>query len=139
MMSIRKIGFIFLLITTLAFSTEKKNSPEIMVSRLKKHVSFLASDELQGRQTGSAGDSLAAEYIRNNLIDCGLIPLFEKGFERFRVTDKIIYGPQNKLTINTTSPTNLNLILHHLPFHKIIYLQVKFFLPGMALKSRKTP
>lgn len=100
MMSIRKIGFIFLLITTLAFSTEKKNSPEIMVSRLKKHVSFLASDELQGRQTGSAGDSLAAEYIRNNLIDCGLIPLFEKGFERFRVTDKIIYGPQNKLTIN---------------------------------------
>ena len=32
-----------------------------------------------------------------------MIPLFSQGFERFRVTDKIIYRPANKLTINEIS------------------------------------
>ena len=70
---------------------------------MNKNISYLSSDELQGRLTGSAGDSLAAEYIRASLKKSGLIPLFNQGFERFRVTDKIIYGPANKLTINEIS------------------------------------
>jgi len=103
MISIHKIGFIFLLITAFAFSKEKKDSPELRASRLTDHVRFLASDQLQGRLTGSAGDSLAAEYVRSVLIKEGLTPLFDKGYERYRVTDKIIYGPQNKLSVNDTS------------------------------------
>ena len=100
MISIHKIGFICLVLITMAFSKEKKKSPEILASQLNTYVSFLASDQLQGRLTGSPGDSLAAEYIRNILIECRLIPLFENGFERFRVTDKIIFGPGNKLKVN---------------------------------------
>jgi len=103
MISIRTVGFIFLVMITMAFSKEKKPSSDKMVSRFRKHVSFLASDQLQGRLTGSDGDSLAAEYIRRALIKDGLTPLFDKGFERYRVTDKIIYGPDNKLIINDVS------------------------------------
>lgn len=103
MISIRTVGFIFLVMITMAFSKEKKPSSDKMVSRFRKHVSFLASDQLQGRLTGSDGDSLAAEYIRSTLIKDGLTPLFDKGFERYRVTDKIIYGPDNKLIINDVS------------------------------------
>ena len=33
------------------------------MQRLKSHVSYLASDELQGRQTGSPGELLSATYI----------------------------------------------------------------------------
>ena len=103
MISIRKMGFICLVLITMAFSKEKKKSPEFIASQLNTYVSFLSSDQLQGRLTGSTGDSLAAEYIRNILINCRLTPLFENGFERFRVTDKIIYGPGNKLIVNENS------------------------------------
>jgi aminopeptidase YwaD len=98
-----KIGFILIIVIAVSFSKEKKRSPEVTINELKKHISYLASDELKGRLTGSEGDSLAAEYIRRELNRSGLIPLYAKGFQRFRVTDKIINGPSNSLTINGTS------------------------------------
>jgi aminopeptidase YwaD len=98
-----KIGFILIILIATSFSKEKKRSPEVTINELKKHISYLASDELKGRLTGSEGDSLAAEYIRRELNRSGLIPLYAKGFQRFRVTDKIINGPSNSLTINGTS------------------------------------
>jgi aminopeptidase YwaD len=98
-----KIGFILIILIATSFSKEKKRSPEVTINELKKHISYLASDELKGRLTGSEGDSLAAEYIRRELNRSGLIPLYAKGFQRFRVTDKIINGPSNSLAINGTS------------------------------------
>lgn len=56
---------------------------EVTVNELKDHISYLASDSLGGRETGSAGDSLAAEYIRKELVSCGFIPLTGDGFQRF--------------------------------------------------------
>jgi Zn-dependent M28 family amino/carboxypeptidase len=55
---------------------------------------------LKGRLTGSEGDSLSAEYIRKELKASGLVPLYSNGFQRFRVTDKIILGAANELTVN---------------------------------------
>jgi len=95
-----KIGFAIVVFITISFSKEKKGSSGITVNELKKHVSYLASDALKGRLTGSEGDSLAAVYIRTSLSESGLIPLYDKGFQRFRVTDKIINGPSNNLIIN---------------------------------------
>ena len=89
--------FILLVLLTLSFSNEKKRSPEITVNELKLHVSYLASDELKGRLTGSNGDSLAAEYIRKELKKSGLKPHLNRGLQQFRVTDKVITGPENKL------------------------------------------
>ena len=92
-----KALFILMVLLTLSFSNEKKKTHEVSVDELKQHVSYLASDELKGRLTGSSGDSLAAEYIRKELKKYGLKPLFNKGFQQFRVTDKVITGPENKL------------------------------------------
>jgi len=39
---------------------------------LKKSISYLASDELKGRLTGSEGEAKAAEFISKNLKDLGL-------------------------------------------------------------------
>ena len=55
---------------------------------------------MKGRLTGSEGDSLSAEYIRKELKASGLVPLYSNGFQRFRVTDKIILGAANELTVN---------------------------------------
>ncbi len=99
----RKFGIVLLSLIAFAFAKEKIKSPEITVDELKKHVSYLASDDLKGRRTGTEGDSLAAEYIRGELTKVGFVPLYEKGFQRFRVTDKIIPGPANSLILNRAS------------------------------------
>lgn len=52
---------------------------EIRLENLKKDVSFLASEALQGRLTGSEGEKLAAEYIAERFKSLGLQPLAEDG------------------------------------------------------------
>ncbi len=42
------------------------------VERLREHVSYLASDKLEGRRTGSAGATAAAEYIAREFARVGL-------------------------------------------------------------------
>ncbi len=42
------------------------------VERLRAHVSYLASDKLEGRRTGSAGATLAAEYVAQEFARAGL-------------------------------------------------------------------
>ena len=98
-----RIAFVLMVLVTISFSKDKKRSPEVTVGELKMHISYLSSDKLKGRLTGSEGDSLAAEYIRRDLKASGFDHLYKKGFQRFRVTDKIIYGTNNFLTLNGTS------------------------------------
>jgi hypothetical protein len=45
---------------------------------LKRHASFLASDELGGRYTGSPGQQRAAQYIAKHFESLGLAPLGDK-------------------------------------------------------------
>jgi len=99
----KKIAFILLVFITFSFTKGRIKSPEVTVDELKKHVSYLASEELKGRRTGTEGDSLAAEYIRTDLKGNGLIPLAGEGFQRYRVTDKIILGPSNSLIVSGTA------------------------------------
>ncbi len=94
---------VLFIVASFGFATAQKNikTPEVTGNELKQHISYLASDQLKGRKTGMEGDSLAAEYLRKNLLADGLTPLSENGFQHFRVTDKIIYGPANSLTVNS--------------------------------------
>lgn len=59
---------------------------------LRNHIRYLASDSLKGRMTGSSGDSLAAEYIRNDLASNGLVPLIDDGWQRFALTTSVTVG-----------------------------------------------
>ncbi|MFH1853285.1 MAG: M20/M25/M40 family metallo-hydrolase [Candidatus Neomarinimicrobiota bacterium] len=66
--------------------------------RLQEHVTYLASDALQGRKPGSAGDKLAAEYIRRQFDAAGLEPLAQAGFQPFQVVTALTPGANNYLT-----------------------------------------
>ena len=44
-------------------------------SRTKAHVEFLASDRLEGREAGTAGERLAGDYIAAQLAKFGAKPL----------------------------------------------------------------
>ncbi len=43
--------------------------------QLKKHLTYLASDSLKGRDTGSEGQKLAALYVAKQFTDYGLTPI----------------------------------------------------------------
>jgi len=80
-----------------------KGYRKITSVELRNHVKYLASDTLRGRMTGSPGDSIAAEYIKNELVSYGFIPLFGDGFQRFKVVSNLVAGPENSISVNETN------------------------------------
>jgi len=75
---------------------------EVTVKELTDEIKYLSSDELVGRLTGSPGDSLAAVYIEKKLASDGFVPVEGDGFQRYKVTKKIVPGPGNALSVNGT-------------------------------------
>jgi hypothetical protein len=67
-----KFIYITLLLSLPFFSTSQEDfSPTL----LNKHISYLASDQLEGRLTGSQGEKLASEYISAQLKTLELTPV----------------------------------------------------------------
>lgn len=81
-----------------------QTNPDVTVSELKEHIYFLASDSLKGRKPGTDGGKIAAEYIRDQLIESGLNPMGEDGFQYFSVTTSVEPGDNNKLSISGIGP-----------------------------------
>lgn len=63
---------------------------------LKKHLTILASDSLEGRNTGDKGQKLAADYIQATLTALGLKP-FPQQFDLYRK------NKTGKMMLNTTA------------------------------------
>lgn len=68
----------FRLVTAaLAFALVAATAPvpdQLAADRLRAHVQFLASDELEGRDTGSRGHAIAAQYVASQFTALGLKP-----------------------------------------------------------------
>ncbi|MCJ7447873.1 MAG: M28 family peptidase [Bacteroidales bacterium] len=73
---------------------------EVTVKELHDHIEYLSSDSLKGRLAGSSGDSLAAEYIKHELLSYGFIPLPGDGLQRFSVTSRLVAGKENIMTLD---------------------------------------
>src|SRR3989442_10219781 len=48
--------------------------PQIDKEKIRAHVKYLSSDELEGRGTGQRGGDMAADYIRKQFASYGLKP-----------------------------------------------------------------
>jgi aminopeptidase YwaD len=92
-----------ILIITILFSCN--GYCQVTIQELQEHIKYLSSDSLKGRLTGSSGDSLAAEYIRSKLLSYGLTPLSGDGFQKFKVTKRVLPGKSNSLSVNTLKYT----------------------------------
>ncbi|CAG5008164.1 hypothetical protein DYBT9275_04207 [Dyadobacter sp. CECT 9275] len=68
---------IFLSISGLAYSQDDavKYANTITAEDLKKHLTIIASDSLEGRDTGSPGQKKAAEYVTKYFKEYGLTPI----------------------------------------------------------------
>ena len=92
------IAFVFILALTSCAGTSR--NPKITHDELVQLTTKLTSDEFAGRGTGTAGDSLAALYIRKELRKAKLDPFIGDGLQKFRVTVSAQMGEANRLNIN---------------------------------------
>lgn len=78
---------------------ETVSNPEITAAELRRHISYLASEELEGRGSGTRGADLAATYLADRFSAAGLQPAGEKGgfFQEFPVFTGVRLGKGNRL------------------------------------------
>ncbi len=76
-----KLIFYFLLILITSGLSSFLNA-QISEKKLKKHIYFLSSDKMKGRQTGSKEVQKAGNYIKKEFKKYGLIPKGENGFRQ---------------------------------------------------------
>src|SRR6188474_1635069 len=94
MNSIRAV-FVFLSFFLVQISfAQKKKAPKLSkadnatVTNLQAHISYLASDKLEGRRAGTNGEKLASEYISQKFQEIGLQPKGSDGFfQSFEIYD----------------------------------------------------
>lgn len=76
-------------------------SQNAVKDQLSAHVYYLADDKLEGRQTGSAGEKIAMNYIANFYKQYGLIPKGETAFiQPFTFTKGKSLQGENYFSIN---------------------------------------
>jgi hypothetical protein len=70
-----------------AAASKYGNTDGVTATQLKEHLTFIASDELEGRDTPSRGLDIAAMYIAQHLRGLGIQPAGRRGkllFKDFR-------------------------------------------------------
>ncbi|MFN4146268.1 MAG: M20/M25/M40 family metallo-hydrolase [Runella sp.] len=76
----KKQLLILLLLGGYSVFSQKETLPS--VKNIEKHISFLASDELRGRGTGTADERKAAQYLADYFQQLGLQPKGTNGYEQ---------------------------------------------------------
>lgn len=73
------------------------SSPEITADEIKAHVKYLASDELEGRGSGTVGNTKAAEYLAERFREYGLKPAGANGtfYQPFEFVSAVKAGANN--------------------------------------------
>lgn len=90
--------FIILFAALTACSTSE--NPQKVIGNFRNHVEYLASDELEGRETGTEGERKAAAYIEDQFRKIGLDPKGTSGFyQEFDFLAGKTFG-DNKLIID---------------------------------------
>jgi hypothetical protein len=95
-----------------SFAQQPTAQPELSVARLQQHISYLASDALDGRRTGTQGANDAAHYIAGEFSRLGLRPAIQRAgasrrlsvamtqyLQSFPYVAGVTLGPGNMLSL----------------------------------------
>ena len=81
----KKIALSILLLAFSNFLLIAQNKE--VIDKMKEEVNYLASDKLEGRETGTASEKLAARYIRDKFKEYNVLPKGTDGyFQYFEAT-----------------------------------------------------
>ena len=83
----KKVIIIILFFPMVLFGQNNlKYAETIKVEDLEKHLIILASDSMEGRETGKKGQKMAADYIMNHFKNIGIPPYKKKSYyQKFKV------------------------------------------------------
>ncbi len=82
-----------------ARESSRTTQPDCSARDILRHVDYLCSPELKGRQTGTTGEQLATAYVAAYLDQLGLSPAGDDGawYQPFRFTSGVNLGQDNRL------------------------------------------
>lgn len=95
----RNISFLVLLLFIIQACSGNNESTSgnsaITANEIEAHIRFLASDSLKGREAGSPGEAIAANYLADRFRDYGLEPAGEEDtyFQDFTINKAAINNP----------------------------------------------
>ena len=87
---ILSVAFLSLALGASSLAYADKKDDKKAAKRIKADITYLASDELEGRRTSTAGEALAADYIENRYKELGIAPF--KG--KYRYPFHFVYGKE---------------------------------------------
>jgi len=111
-LNIPKITLITAFAVFFATLQAQKPADAARINRLTNDVTYLASDALEGRQTGSPGEKLSADYIVGQMQAAGLKPMKNEWFQTFEIIKLRIAKPQTVLAFMSPSGEAMQLKLN---------------------------
>ena len=104
----KNLLLIVLIIPALSFAQTRKQrkaqakADTLTITNLRTHIQWLASDKLEGRRTGTAGELLAMQYIAVQFEKTGLTPKGTNGFiQEFEINEgKQLAETDNFFSVN---------------------------------------
>ena len=84
------LSFIFIhIFFSLSLSQKLRKTDREIVAELQADVNYLSNDKLEGRRSGTAGETLASDYIIEDFAKAGLKPMGDSGtwLQRFEIYD----------------------------------------------------
>ncbi|HEX7906344.1 MAG TPA: M20/M25/M40 family metallo-hydrolase [Chitinophagaceae bacterium] len=95
--------FLLLLLIFSACTSQQKTvkTDTLLLDNLRAHVQYLADDKLEGRRTGTEGETLAMKYIESEFKKIGLVPKGTEDYSQsFEVNDGKKIDDVTELFIN---------------------------------------
>ena len=90
-----------LLLVSAVSAQKMKKEDRLTLANLKKHISYLADDKLEGRRAGTPGEKLAMEYISGEFKSLGILPKGSDGFyQPFEINEGKQIGESTQFSIN---------------------------------------
>ncbi len=81
MYAMRRILVLLVVLAPLGVMAQKLNhADKVLIQKLKSHIQFLASDELEGRRAGNSGEQKAVDYVIAQYQGLQIEPMGEQGF-----------------------------------------------------------
>jgi len=127
---------------SVAFAQDKdliKYSETITKEDLRKHLSILASDEYEGRETGKTGQKMAAKYIQKQLEEFGISGGVKETKNPYLQTFELIEKSWNDVYLKTEIET-LKHLNDFIVYGKLNYpeeTEVEVVFAGYGLDSKK--
>lgn len=80
---------------------EAEKQKAVLISNLKLHIGYLASDELEGRRTGTAGADGAMDYLVKQYQQLGIGPKGSSGYlQKFEINEGLQIDPNTHFSVN---------------------------------------